>query len=156
MKKQVELVRQFGADLKEVQRIFDQSRDDPVIAKNAPPFAGSVAWVRGLVQRIKQPMEKLEGLSKLVMETDERHGKPDFALEEVRAKQDLASRQAAWLEAIQPAKQAWEDKAADWQLEHQLAPGVRDWKRLSEEERNLMIDLGYVDPEEFADESDGD
>ena len=68
-------------------------------------------------------------------------------------KQDLASRQAAWLEAIQPAKQAWEDKAADWQLEHQLAPGVRDWKRLSEEERNLMIDLGYVDPEEFADES---
>ena len=37
-----------------------------------------------------------------------------------------------------------------------LAPGVRDWKRLSEEERNLMIDLGYVDPEEFADESDGD
>ena len=71
-------------------------------------------------------------------------------------KQDLASRQAAWLEAIQPAKQAWEDKAADWQLEHQLAPGVRDWKRLSEEERNLMIDLGYVDPEEFADESDGD
>ena len=69
-KKQVELVRRLGG-LKEVQRIFDQSRDDPVIAKNAPPFAGSVAWVRGLVQRIKQPMEKLEGLSKLVMEADE-------------------------------------------------------------------------------------
>ena len=70
-KKQVELMRQFGADLKEVQRIFETQKSKPVIAKNAPPFAGAVAWVRGLNERITQPMEKLQGLNKLVMETDE-------------------------------------------------------------------------------------
>ena len=35
-KKQVELMRQFGADLKEVQRIFETQKSKPVIAKNAP------------------------------------------------------------------------------------------------------------------------
>jgi len=36
-----------------------------------PLHAGAVYWVRGLVERIKEPMEKLRGLNKLVMETEE-------------------------------------------------------------------------------------
>ena len=41
------------------------------IAKNAPPYAGAVRWVRGLAERITQPFEKISGLNPLVIETDE-------------------------------------------------------------------------------------
>ena len=70
-KKQVELLRDFGADVVSVHKMFKAQKDSPVIAKNAPPFAGAVAWARGLCERIEQPFEKIQGLSKLVMETDE-------------------------------------------------------------------------------------
>eukprot|EP00227_Mantoniella_beaufortii_P011774 CAMPEP_0197579874 /NCGR_PEP_ID=MMETSP1326-20131121/3768_1 /TAXON_ID=1155430 /ORGANISM="Genus nov. species nov., Strain RCC2288" /LENGTH=4505 /DNA_ID=CAMNT_0043143449 /DNA_START=243 /DNA_END=13760 /DNA_ORIENTATION=+ len=70
-KKQIELMRQYGMDLKEVQEIFTSQKADPVLSKNSPPHAGAVYWVRGLVERIKEPMEKLRGLNKLVMETEE-------------------------------------------------------------------------------------
>ena len=35
-KKQMELVRFFGADLKEVESIFNSQRDKPVVGKNLP------------------------------------------------------------------------------------------------------------------------
>jgi dynein heavy chain len=52
-KKQIELMRQYGTDLKEVQEIFAAQKWNPVLSKNAPPHAGAVYWVRGLVARIK-------------------------------------------------------------------------------------------------------
>ena len=70
-KKQMELVRFFGTDLKEVEAIFHGQRDKPVVGKNLPPCSGAVKWVRALHERVKDPMEKLTSLNKLVMETDE-------------------------------------------------------------------------------------
>ena len=70
-KKQIDLMRQYGQDLKAVQDIFTAQKADPVLSKNSPPHAGAVYWVRGLTARIKEPMEKLRGLNKLVMETEE-------------------------------------------------------------------------------------
>ena len=70
-KKEVELLRNFGKDVRDVHKIFEGQKSSPVIAKNAPPFAGAVAWVRGLSERIEQPFEKIQNLSKMVMETDE-------------------------------------------------------------------------------------
>ena len=49
-KKQVELLRDFGADVVSVHKMFKAQKDSPVIAKNAPPFAGAVAWARGAVR----------------------------------------------------------------------------------------------------------
>ena len=70
-KKEVELVRNFGADVAQVSKIFESQKDKPAIAKNAPPYAGAVKWVRGLAERITQPFEKIRGLNNLVIETDE-------------------------------------------------------------------------------------
>ena len=67
----VELVRDFGADVAKVSKIFESQKDAPAIAKNAPPYAGAVRWVRGLAERITQPFEKISGLNPLVIETDE-------------------------------------------------------------------------------------
>jgi dynein heavy chain len=64
-------VRFFGTDLKEVEAIFHGQRDKPVVGKNLPPCSGAVKWVRALHERVKDPMEKLTSLNKLVMETDE-------------------------------------------------------------------------------------
>ena len=41
------------------------------MGKNLPPCSGAVKWVRALHERVKDPMEKLTSLNKLVMETDE-------------------------------------------------------------------------------------
>ena len=64
-------MRFFGTDLKEVEAIFHGQRDKPVVGKNLPPCSGAVKWVRALHERVKDPMEKLTSLNKLVMETDE-------------------------------------------------------------------------------------
>mmetsp|Transcript_25005 Transcript_25005/g.85566 ORF Transcript_25005/g.85566 Transcript_25005/m.85566 type:complete len:4525 (+) Transcript_25005:136-13710(+) len=70
-KKHVELIRAFGEDLKAVQIIFTQQKAMPPVNRNAPPHSGAINWVRGLRERIKEPMEKLRNLSKIVMETEE-------------------------------------------------------------------------------------
>jgi len=33
--------------------------------------AGAVAWVRGLLQRVQDPMERLRSMSDIVLDTDE-------------------------------------------------------------------------------------
>lgn len=72
----------------------------------------------------------------------------DFA-QDPGEQDDLASRQASWLESIRADQKAWAEHAAQWQADHQLAPGVRDWNRLSQEERDALIGMGYVDPDEI-------
>jgi dynein heavy chain len=44
--------------MKDVADIFHQYKDRPVVAKNSAPYSGAVAWVRGLVERIEEPMLK--------------------------------------------------------------------------------------------------
>ena len=71
-KKHVDLVRNFGVDLKMVLDIFTQHKDKPVIGRNMPPVSGAVLWVRGLQERIQDPFEKFGNLkNSAVMETDE-------------------------------------------------------------------------------------
>jgi hypothetical protein len=37
----------------------------PIMAKNSAPHSGAVAWVRGLVERIDEPMQKLRTMNKV-------------------------------------------------------------------------------------------
>ena len=69
-KKEVELVRDFGADVAQVSKIFESKKARPP-SRKTPPYAGAVRWVRGLAERITQPFEKISGLNPLVIETDE-------------------------------------------------------------------------------------
>jgi len=70
-KKYVSLVQAYGNDLKTVQEIFLQSRDNPPIASNLPPIGGALTWCRGLVDRIQIPMYKLQLLDKTILDREE-------------------------------------------------------------------------------------
>lgn len=70
-KKQLALLAAFAADLKEVSDVYAAAKAAPVLSKNAAPHSGAVAWVRALVQRVAEPMERLRGLGRLVADTPE-------------------------------------------------------------------------------------
>ena len=71
-RKHVDLVQNFGADLKLVLDIFRNLKDHPIIGRNMPPVAGSVLWVRGLKERIQDPYERFKSLhASAVMESEE-------------------------------------------------------------------------------------
>ena len=70
-KKHVDLLDSYASDLKDVSDIFNAYKDRPVVAKNSAPHSGAVAWVRGLKERIEEPMQKLKTMNKLVLEMDQ-------------------------------------------------------------------------------------
>ena len=70
-KKNSDLLRAYASDLKTVQEIFVAGRDDPPIAYNAPPHAGAVFWCHGLMERVEEPMGRLKGVGKAVLESEE-------------------------------------------------------------------------------------
>lgn len=51
--------------LQDVSDIFHAYRDRPIVAKNSAPHSGAVAWCRGLVERIDEPMQKLRAMNKV-------------------------------------------------------------------------------------------
>lgn len=69
-KKNTDLLNSYWNDLKDVSELFNTYKDKPVVAKNSAPYSGAVAWVRGLVERIEEPMIKLSAHGSRVMETD--------------------------------------------------------------------------------------
>ena len=46
-------------------------KDAPILPKNAARHSGSIKWVRGLRERVEAPMDKIRGLNKLVLDTEE-------------------------------------------------------------------------------------
>ncbi|KAL7679175.1 putative AAA+ ATPase domain, dynein heavy chain region D6 P-loop domain-containing protein [Plasmopara halstedii] len=62
-RKHASLITSYASELQVVQQIFIENRDHPPISPNHPPFAGAVSWCRGLMERIKSPMEKLRQTS---------------------------------------------------------------------------------------------
>ena len=71
-KKYVGLVQAYGQDLKSVQELFLQYRDNNCpISWNMPPITGALTWCRGLVERITHPMLKLNQLDKTIIEREE-------------------------------------------------------------------------------------
>ena len=70
-KKHIALVQAYSQDLKNVQEIFLEYRDNPIIAHNLPPIAGALTWSRGLMDRINLPMEKLKQFKKSILDREE-------------------------------------------------------------------------------------
>lgn len=77
-KKHIILLESYKQDLKTVQQIFlefrplvDRLEERAPISKNMPPVTGAVNWARGLMERIKEPMEKLSSLSQAVTDREE-------------------------------------------------------------------------------------
>ena len=70
-KKYSPLVHGIKVDIDDVQSIFLEHKDAPLIASNLPPIAGALSWCRGLQDRIQFPIEKLKTLDKKVLERED-------------------------------------------------------------------------------------
>ena len=70
-KKYISLVQSYGHDLKIVQEIFLQNRDNCPIASNLPPISGALTWCRGLMERIDISFNKLNQLDRTILEREE-------------------------------------------------------------------------------------
>ena len=65
------LLAGYGADLQLVQDLFLSYRDEPTISHNFPPISGAISWCKGMLDRINNPMAKLLGMDKGIMEAEE-------------------------------------------------------------------------------------
>jgi dynein heavy chain len=70
-KKNTDLLSEYAADLKQVQEIFMLCHEEPPINDNAPPRAGAVTWVRALVERVQEPMERFQAMNVQIMGSEE-------------------------------------------------------------------------------------
>ena len=81
-RKQAELMAQYAEDLREVASLFHRERvrsaegfylerEGPPLYDNMPPVAGSLYWVRGLLERVSSPMAKFRGSMRQLIDADE-------------------------------------------------------------------------------------
>ena len=77
-KKHIILIESYKQDLKSVQGLFlegkvlaDRKDEKAPLYNNLPPIAGALAWCRSLLERIKEPMDKLQNLSPVVIDREE-------------------------------------------------------------------------------------
>jgi len=78
LKKHIVLLELYKQDLKVVGTLFmegkalvDSNDEKAPIFKNLPPIAGALNWTNGLVERIREPMEKLNKLSQSIQDREE-------------------------------------------------------------------------------------
>ena len=82
LKKQSELVAAYAIDLRQVNKLFLSQRsksaegfylerEGPPLYMNMPPVAGALFWVRGLLDRVSMPMNKLRGGMSRVLDAEE-------------------------------------------------------------------------------------
>jgi len=69
------LIHSYSEDVTRVLKIFVENKDSPPIGtgsyRNLPPIAGALTWCRGLLSRVKLPMEKMKLLDRKVGERSE-------------------------------------------------------------------------------------
>jgi dynein heavy chain len=70
-KKHVSLVETYSTDLKVVQNLFFELKSSPPISDNLPPTAGALNWSRGLLDRIKNPLDKLRECDETIMDLEQ-------------------------------------------------------------------------------------
>jgi dynein heavy chain len=77
-RKHITLLDFYKQDLKIVSTLFiegkilvDKQDEKAPISSNLPPIAGALNWTKGLVERIKEPMDKLTELAQSVQDREE-------------------------------------------------------------------------------------
>ena len=77
-KKQITLLELYKQDLKIVNQIFQEGRvlvdrldENSPISSNMPPIAGAISWTNGLLDRIRDPMERLQDMSQSLQDREE-------------------------------------------------------------------------------------
>ena len=70
-RKRTDLLKAFQRDLQEVQDIFMRDKDEPPVFDNMPPRAGAVAWCRGMIERVDEPMSRMKLMTNSILDTEE-------------------------------------------------------------------------------------
>lgn len=53
-----EAFQKFGNDIESIQSLYEKHKSAPPACRGVPPVTGAILWSRGLLQKIKQPMEQ--------------------------------------------------------------------------------------------------
>ena len=77
-KKHIVLIESYKQDLKSVQALFlegkvlaDKADERAPLYSNLPPIAGTLTWCQSLLDRIREPIEKLQTISPAIGEREE-------------------------------------------------------------------------------------
>jgi dynein heavy chain len=58
--KYIDVLNQYEKELIKMEDLFENGRSHPPISKNMPADAGSIAWARSIMGRIKAPIKKFK------------------------------------------------------------------------------------------------
>ena len=64
--KKKEILEKFEGEMESVANMYEMSKTNPPLVRNAPPVAGKIMWVRQLLKLLELPMQKLRGSGTLV------------------------------------------------------------------------------------------
>lgn len=70
-KKYAALIESIMIDFREVERIFVSHRENIPIPSNLPLISGALMWTRGLFERVKAPIDKLNYLDNRLLSRDD-------------------------------------------------------------------------------------
>uniref|UniRef100_A0A8C9XCP5 Dynein axonemal heavy chain 8 n=1 Tax=Sander lucioperca TaxID=283035 RepID=A0A8C9XCP5_SANLU len=54
------ILQRYASEVEFVKKLFDKQRDDPPLARNMPPVAGRIGWVKHLYQKIEEPISYIK------------------------------------------------------------------------------------------------
>ncbi|NXY25637.1 DYH8 protein, partial [Atrichornis clamosus] len=60
------ILQHYIADLKATKKLYQTQKDDPPLARNMPPIAGRILWVRQLFRRIHEPISYFQKNSNIL------------------------------------------------------------------------------------------
>eukprot|EP00760_Papus_ankaliazontas_P013352 PhM_4_TR15700/c3_g1_i1/m.85000/K10408/DNAH; dynein heavy chain, axonemal len=70
LRKQLDVLKAYHADLMTVQEIFHQFKDNPQMYPNMPPSATAIVWCRGLLERITIDLGRVQELNKQLLQSE--------------------------------------------------------------------------------------
>ena len=69
-KKYTDILERYGEELKQMNELFQQNREEPKITKGKPPAAGRISWSESIFQRVKRPIMKFKTREGLLEEKE--------------------------------------------------------------------------------------
>ncbi|XP_041950591.1 dynein heavy chain 8, axonemal-like [Alosa sapidissima] len=54
------ILQHYVSELESVRKLYQAHREDPPVARNMPPIAGKILWVKQLFRRIQEPIQYIE------------------------------------------------------------------------------------------------
>jgi len=69
LKKQGHVIQAYAEDLLTIQQVINDFKDFPQVYPSMPPTACALIWSRGLMERISEPLSRIETLNKQLLES---------------------------------------------------------------------------------------